>query len=191
MICRHQVSGPDGWPGGLPSLRRREKGQGHDVKSIPITLYINEETHEVLVRNRDTLLEVLRNKLSLTGTKEACGTGECGACTVLIDGAPVLACLTLAIEAQGRKITTIEGLSADGKLTRMQRAFIEHGAVQCGFCTPGMILVATSLLANNPAAGRKEIQKALEGNLCRCTGYNKIIEAIEHVRDGDDGPLGR
>ena len=161
------------------------------VKSIPITLYINEKTHEVLVRNRDTLLEVLRERLSLTGTKEACGTGECGACTVLIDGAPVLACLTLAIEAQGRKITTIEGLSADGKLTRMQRAFIDYGAVQCGFCTPGMILTATSLLANNPTAGREEIQKALEGNLCRCTGYNKIIEAIEHVRDGDDGPLGR
>lgn len=161
------------------------------MKSIPITLNINGEDHEVLVRSRDTLLDVLREKLSLTGTKEACGTGECGACTVLIDGTPVLACLTLAIEAQSRKITTIEGLSADGKLTRMQRAFIEHGAVQCGFCTPGMILMATSLLANNPAAGREEIQKALEGNLCRCTGYNKIIEAIERVRDGDDGPLGR
>lgn len=148
MICRHQVSRPGRVATGRPS--RRRKGQGHDVKSIPITLHINEETHEVLVRNRDTLLEVLREKLSLTGTKEACGTGECGACTVLIDGAPVLACLTLAIEVQGRKITTIEGLSADGKLTRMQRVFIEHGAVQCGFCTPGMILTATSLLANNP-----------------------------------------
>jgi carbon-monoxide dehydrogenase small subunit len=180
----------DGWPPG--ALRGvASQGQGHDVKSIPITLNINGEDHEVLVRNRDTLLEVLREKLSLTGTKEACGTGECGACTVLIDGAPVLACLTLAIEAQGRKVTTIEGLSADGKLTRMQRVFIEHGAVQCGFCTPGMILTATSLLANNPGAGREEIQKALEGNLCRCTGYNKIIEAIERVRDGDNGPMDR
>jgi carbon-monoxide dehydrogenase small subunit len=157
------------------------------VKDIPITLNVNDEDYTVIVDHRDTLLYVLREKLYLTGTKEACGTGECGACTVLMDGIPVLSCLTLAVESQGRKIITIEGLSADGSLNDLQQAFIDHGAIQCGFCTPGMILSATSLLKENSSPSRAEIQKALEGNLCRCTGYNKIIETIESVRDHRNG----
>ena len=148
-----------------------------------IHLTVNGEEHATTVEDRSTLLDVLRDKLFLTGTKEGCGTGECGACTVLVDGKPVLACLMLAINASGKKITTIEGLAVDGKLSPLQQAFVEFGAVQCGFCSPGMILSATALLAENPAPSREEVQKALEGNLCRCTGYNKIVEAIESVRD--------
>jgi carbon-monoxide dehydrogenase small subunit len=152
----------------------------HDRLSI--TLNVNGEERAVMVRPRDTLLSILRNTLGLTGTKEACGTGECGSCTVLIDGMAVLACLTLAVEAEGKNIITIEGLSKNGKLNTLQEAFIAHGAVQCGFCTPGMLLSATALLSANPNPSRQDIQKALEGNICRCTGYNKIIEAIESVR---------
>ncbi len=148
-----------------------------------IHLVVNGEEHAVVVEDRDTLLDVLRDRLFLTGTKEGCGTGECGACTVLVDGKPVLACLMLAINAPGKKITTIEGLAVDGELSPLQQAFVEFNAVQCGFCSPGMILSATALLAGNPAPTREEIQKALEGNLCRCTGYNKIVEAIESVRE--------
>jgi carbon-monoxide dehydrogenase small subunit len=148
-----------------------------------IHLTVNEEEHAIMVEDRNTLLDVLRDKLFLTGTKEGCGTGECGACTVLIDGIPVLACLMLAINAPGKKITTIEGLAVDGKLSPLQQAFVDFGAVQCGFCSPGMILSATALLSKDPSPTREEIQKTLEGNLCRCTGYNKIVEAIENVRD--------
>ena len=148
-----------------------------------IHLLVNGEEHAVMVEDRDMLLDVLRDRLFLTGTKEGCGTGECGACTVLVDGKPVLACLMLAINAPGKKITTIEGLAVDGKLSPLQQAFVEYGAVQCGFCSPGMILSATALLSKNPSPTREEIQKALEGNLCRCTGYNKIVEAVESVRD--------
>lgn len=148
-----------------------------------IHLVVNGEEHAVMVEDRSTLLDALRDKLSLTGTKEGCGTGECGACTVLVDGKPVLACLMLAINASGKKITTIEGLAVNGKLSPLQQSFVELGAVQCGFCSPGMILSATALLYENRSPTREEIQKALEGNLCRCTGYNKIVEAIESVRD--------
>lgn len=150
---------------------------------LPITLNVNGENYDVMVYPRDTLLSVLRDTLGLTGTKEACGTGECGACTVLIDGMAVLACLTLALEAEGKNIVTIEGLSRNGTLNTLQESFIAHGAVQCGFCTPGMLLSTTALLSANPNPSRSDIQKALEGNICRCTGYNKIIEAIESVRD--------
>ncbi len=156
----------------------KEKGSG---QIIPLN--VNGEEHLVAVDDRDTLLDVLRNKLSLTGAKEGCGTGECGSCTVLLDGQPVLACLTLAIGVVGKKITTIEGLAAGGKLNPLQRAFIDHGAVQCGFCSSGMIVSATALLSVNARPSRQDIQSALEGNLCRCTGYNKIIEAIESVKD--------
>jgi aerobic carbon-monoxide dehydrogenase small subunit len=148
-----------------------------------IHLLVNEEEHTLMVEDRETLLDVLRERLFLTGTKEGCGTGECGACTVLLDGEPILACLMLAINASGKKITTIEGLAVEGRLSPLQQAFVEYGAVQCGFCSPGMILSATALLGKNPSATREEIQKALEGNICRCTGYNKIVEAIEKVRD--------
>jgi carbon-monoxide dehydrogenase small subunit len=147
-------------------------------------LVVNGEEHAVMLEDRNTLLDVLRDKLLLTGTKEGCGTGECGACIVLVDGKPVLACLMLAINASGKKITTIEGLAVDGKLSPLQQAFVELGVVQCGFCSPGMILSTTALLYENRSPTREEIQKALEGNLCRCTGYNKIVEAIESVRSG-------
>ena len=157
---------------------RKQEGAGRLLR-----LMVNEEEHSVMVEDRNTLLEVLRDKLSLTGTKEGCGTGECGACTVLVDGKPVLACLMLAIDASGKRITTIEGLAVDGKLSPLQQAFVEFGAVQCGFCSPGMILSATALLSKDPSPTREKIQKTLEGNLCRCTGYNKIVEAIESVRD--------
>lgn len=152
-------------------------------KKLQITLCVNGQGHNVLVFPRDTLLSVLRDTIGLTGTKEACGTGECGSCTVLIDGEAILSCLTLAVEVEGKDITTIEGLSKNGMLSPLQQSFLDHGAVQCGFCTPGMVVSATALLSSNPNPSRADIQKALEGNICRCTGYNKILEAIESIRD--------
>ena len=156
------------------------------MKKQLIELRINGEPHELAVEPQRTLLEVLREDLGLTGTKEACGTGECGACTVLMDGHPILSCLTLAIEAQGKEITTIEGLAKGNDLHPLQKAFIQYGAIQCGFCTSGMILNAKSIMDENPKPSREEILKGLEGNLCRCTGYNKIVEAIMEASRGKD-----
>lgn len=156
------------------------------MKKELIALTVNGEPHELAVEPQRTLLEVLREDLGLTGTKEACGTGECGACTVLIDGKPILSCLTLAIEIQGKEITTIEGLADGGHLHPLQKAFIQYGAIQCGYCTSGMILNAKSILDENPKPSRDEILKGLEGNLCRCTGYNKIVDAIMKVSRGED-----
>lgn len=153
------------------------------VKKRLITLNINNRDYHVVIEDRDTLLYILRDKLMLTGTKDACGVGECGACTVLVDGKAVLSCLMLAIDGQGKKITTIEGLATDGKLTDLQKAFIEYGAIQCGYCTSGILMAATGLFNRNPNPTRDEIKKSIEGNICRCTGYNKIIHAIEAVRD--------
>ena len=143
-----------------------------------IELTVNGEPYELAVEPQTTLLEILRDHIGLTGAKEACGTGECGACTVLLNGRPILSCLTLAVDCQKRPILTIEGLSKGGELTPVQQAFHEYGAIQCGFCTPGMILAVTALLEENPKPTKKEIAKALEGHLCRCTGYNKIMEAV-------------
>lgn len=143
-----------------------------------IELKINGEIYEVLIEPRTTLIKVLREDLGLTGTKHSCDTGDCGACTVLIDGRPVVSCLTLAIEVQGKDILTIEGLEQDGKLHPLQQAFVDYFAVQCGFCTPGMILSAKALLDKNPRPTEEEVREAISGNLCRCTGYVKIIEAI-------------
>ncbi len=143
-----------------------------------IELSVNGETYELAVEPQATLLEVLRNDLGLTGTKEACGTGECGSCTVLIDGRPVLSCLTLALDCTGQDIVTIEGLAEGERMSPVQQAFQDCGAIQCGFCTPGMVLSATALLEENSRPTEEEIRKALEGHLCRCTGYNKIIEAV-------------
>ncbi len=145
---------------------------------ILVELSVNGERFEIATNPHATLLEVLRNQLGLTGAKEACGTGECGSCTVLADGRPILACLALAADYQDCEITTIEGLQAGSTLTPVQESFLEKGAVQCGFCTPGMVLSATALLKKNPAPTLDQIRKALEGNLCRCTGYNKILEAV-------------
>jgi carbon-monoxide dehydrogenase small subunit len=143
-----------------------------------IELSVNGETHEVAVEAQITILEVLRSQLGLTGAKEACGTGECGSCTVLMDGKPILSCLTLALDCPGHEITTIEGVSTADGLSPLQQSFQDCGAIQCGFCTPGMVLTAGSLLEDNPQPTEEEIKKALEGNLCRCTGYNKIVEAV-------------
>ena len=143
-----------------------------------IELSVNGEAYELAVEPQTTLLEVLRDYLGLTGTKEACGTGECGSCTVLIEGKPILSCLALAVDYPNKEIITIEGVSQGEKLTPVQQAFVDCGAVQCGFCTPGMILSASALLKKTPSPSEEEIRKALEGHLCRCTGYNKIVEAV-------------
>ena len=150
-----------------------------------ITLIINGQTEELLVPSNMTLLHVLREQLGLTGTKNGCEAGECGACTILVDGEPVNSCLALAVELDGREITTIEGLSNNGKLTPLQQAFADLNAVQCGYCTPGMLMAATALLRRNPKPTQEDIQKAMVGNLCRCTGYQRIIDAImEASRQG-------
>ncbi len=151
-----------------------------------VTLKVNGEAHSVAVTGGETLLDVLRNKFRLTGTKKGCEEGVCGACTVLIDGEPKASCLVLAMECEGKEITTIEGLSQQGKLHPIQRAFIRHGAVQCGFCTPGMILSAYALIQNQPNPSDEEIKDALSGNLCRCTGYTRIIEAVKHWKEHTD-----
>ncbi|BAF59760.1 MAG: (2Fe-2S)-binding protein [Pelotomaculum sp.] len=145
-----------------------------------IQLEINGRVYDVAVEPRDLLVDVLRKKVGLTGTKKGCGAGDCGACTVLVDGKPVLSCITLAIACKGKKITTIEGLARpDGTLHPIQQAFVDHGAIQCGFCTPGMIMSAKGLLDRNPKPSQFEIKRAIAGNICRCTGYKKIVEAIE------------
>lgn len=148
-----------------------------------LKLRINGEEHEVLTEIHKTLLEVLREDMGLTGTKRGCDLGTCGACTVLIDGKPHLSCITLAIDVQGKEILTIEGLARDGELHPLQKVFAENGAVQCGFCTPGMILTAKAFLDENPNPSEAETKKAISGNLCRCTGYVKIVEAILSARD--------
>jgi carbon-monoxide dehydrogenase small subunit len=149
-----------------------------------ITLKINNQDYELLVADNETLAQVLRGtQVNLTGIKQGCEIGDCGACTVLMDGKPVNSCLVLAVQASGHEITTIEGLARNGKLHPIQEAFIEAGAVQCGFCTPGMILKAKALLDTNTKPTRQEIRKAFVGNLCRCTGYFKIINAVEKASE--------
>jgi len=143
-----------------------------------IELKVNGESYDVAVEPRRTLLEVLREQLGLTGTKEGCDAGDCGTCTVLLDGKPVPSCLVLAIDAQGKDIVTIEGLASGSELHPIQKAFVDYGAIQCGFCSPGVILTAKALLDSNPNPSEAEVRKAISGNLCRCTGYVKIIEAI-------------
>lgn len=146
-----------------------------------LTLTVNGRQETVLVDPNDTLLEVLRDQLDLTGSKESCGEGVCGSCTVHLDGKPVRACLTLALEAEGSEIKTVEGLAGEDRLSDLQQSFVDHGAVQCGFCTPGMLMSADALLSQNPAPEKDEIKKALAGNICRCTGYTKIIQAVAHA----------
>jgi carbon-monoxide dehydrogenase small subunit len=148
------------------------------VSKVALALRINGEHHEVLTEAHRTLLEVLRLDLGLSGTKENCLEAECGVCTVLLDGRAVNACILLAAQCQGREIVTIEGLAGPGGLHPLQRAFIEHGAVQCGYCIPGMILAAKAYLDQNPEPTEAEVREALAGNLCRCTGYQKIVDAV-------------
>ena len=149
------------------------------VQREVLGLRVNGQAHEVLVPVHRTLLEVLREDLGLTGTKHGCELGECGTCTVLVDGDPQLSCLLLPIQLEGREVTTIEGLADGARLDPLQEAFAELGAAQCGYCTPGMLLSAKALLKRSPHPARDEIREALAGNLCRCTGYAKIVEAVE------------
>ena len=143
-----------------------------------IELNVNGQVYDVLIKNKWTLADVLRDELGLTGTKKGCDEGECGACTVLLDGKPVRSCLLLAVDVGGRKITTIEGIGSNGELDPVQEAFIEQGAIQCGFCTPGMILSAKALLDSVPHPDEDQVKTAINGNLCRCTGYVRIIKAV-------------
>jgi carbon-monoxide dehydrogenase small subunit len=154
---------------------------------IDVVVTVNGERHQVEVEPQTTLVEFLRGMLHLTGTKEGCGTGDCGACMVLVDGDPVNSCLMLVADVRGRQVTTIEGLAKDGALHPLQQSFIEHGAVQCGFCSPAMILSAKALLDRNPGAGEDDIRQALSGVLCRCGSYKKIVESVRAVSGGEKG----
>ena len=150
----------------------------------PVALQVNGDNHELYIEPHKTLAEVLREDLRLTGTKAVCGQGACGACTVLLNDRPVLACLTLAIACQNKTVSTIEGLKQGQVLHPLQDAFIEHGAIQCGMCTPAMILTGKALLDQNPNPSKSEVREAISGNLCRCTGYAKIVDAIVGDADG-------
>ncbi len=150
-----------------------------------ITLTVNGDLEQVDVPSNMTLLRMLRDKLALTGTKNGCSAGECGACTVLMNGEPVNSCLVLAVECDGAEIITVEGLAQDGRLDPLQEAIIETGGVQCGFCTPGVLITSRALLDRNPNPSEQEIRAALVGNLCRCTGYIRIIEAVKKAASGN------
>jgi carbon-monoxide dehydrogenase small subunit len=157
-----------------------------EQQTVPLTMTVNGSSVTVQIHSDELLVDVLRDRLGLIGTKIGCNEGECGACTVIMDGQAVLSCLIPALRAQGRQITTVEGLSDGDTLHPLQQAFVEHGAVQCGYCTPGFIMSAKALLDRNAHPTRDEIKEAIAGNLCRCTGYVKILEAIESVA-GQDG----
>lgn len=152
-----------------------------------INLTVNNRPYRLNVPPHRTLLEIIREDLGLTGTKEGCGLGECGACTVLMDGQAINSCLVLAAEADGKEITTVEGLADGDRLHPIQQAFVDHGGLQCGFCTPGMILSAKALLDKNPTPTEEEIKQGIAGNLCRCTGYTKIIESIRAAAENMGG----
>ena len=149
------------------------------MAKVHVESSINGQAQEYLCEPNQTLLDVLRDELGLTGTKEGCGTGDCGACSVTLDGSLVCACLVLGVEAEGREVTTVEGLSQDGELHVLQQKFIDHAALQCGICTPGFLVAAKTLLDRNPNPDETEIRYALAGNLCRCTGYDKIVRAVQ------------
>lgn len=154
--------------------------------SKKIRLVVNDANYELEVKSNDTLLHVLREQLGLKGTKEGCGSGDCGACSVIIDGKVVNSCLYLALEADGKTVLTVEGLSRNNELHPLQQAFIEEGAIQCGFCTPGMLMSAKALLDENEAPSEDDIRQGLAGNLCRCTGYNRIVNAVSKAANVTD-----
>lgn len=154
------------------------------MEKILLHLTVNHEYYELYIKPKRLLVEVLRDKLGLTGTKRGCNTGACCACTVLINGAPVKSCSVLAMQADGANITTVEGLAKGAKLSPLQRSFLDHGAYQCGFCTAGMLMSATALLSKNPKPSKEEIKESIHGNICRCTGYNSIIRAVTAVAEG-------
>ena len=153
---------------------------------MKIDFIVNDKTYSIDVEPDMRLIDVLRYKLGLTGVKEGCGEGECGACTIIMDGQAVNSCLVMAVQARGKRIITIEGLEKNGELDPLQKAFIENGAVQCGYCTPGMIMSAKALLLKNPNPTEEEIREAIAGNICRCTGYNNIVKAIKSVSNNND-----
>jgi aerobic carbon-monoxide dehydrogenase small subunit len=155
------------------------------MKKMTINFTVNGQEYDLVIPVNRTLTQVLRENLRLTGTKQGCAVGDCGSCTVLLNGLPVNSCLVLAVEADGQEITTIEGLAQDEQLHPIQQAFVEHGGIQCGFCTPGMILSSKALLDKNPTPTEREIREAISGNLCRCTGYQKIVESIKSVGKKD------
>jgi len=155
------------------------------ARSLTISAAVNGEIHEREVEARRLLVHFLRDDLDLTGTHVGCDTGNCGACTILLDGKAVKSCMLLAVQADGTQITTVEGLAPDGELTPLQRAFSQHHALQCGYCTPGMLLSATDLLEHNPSPDENQIRKALQGNICRCTGYVNIVRAVQAVAAGE------
>ena len=154
------------------------------MAKIPVSFTVNGEPQEILVQPWHTLLDALRDELRLTGTKEGCGNGNCGACTVLLNGRAIDSCCMLAAEAQGQEVLTVEGLARNGVLDPLQEAFIAHDALQCGFCTPGLLMSARAFLDQNPHPNEQEIRLAIAGNLCRCTGYDKIVRAIQAVAEG-------
>ncbi len=157
------------------------------IANSTITVIVNGATERLTVPSNMTLLQMLREKLALTGTKNGCEAGECGACTVLVDGEPVNSCMMLAVEADSHEVLTVEGLAPEGRLSPLQQAFVEHNAVQCGFCTPGMLMSAYALLQGNPEPTGAEIREALVGNLCRCTGYVRIIQAVRTAASSPQG----
>ncbi len=156
------------------------------MMSIEITLNVNDREHRLSVRPTEMLLDVLRDRLGLIGTNKVCAQGICGACTVLIDGQSATSCLSLAVQLDGARITTVEGLERNGKLDPLQEAFMRHGAVQCGYCTPGFLMAAKAYLAEHPKPSREDIVDALRGNICRCTGYKKIIDAVADAAGAAD-----
>jgi len=161
-------------------MRKSRKNEADDkLGKILLRLRVNEEMHEVATEVNKTLLEVLREDMGLTGTKHGCELGECGTCAVLVNGEPVLSCLMLGIEAVNTEVTTVEGMTRNGKPHPLQKSFADLGAAQCGYCIPGILLTAKALLDENPNPSRDEIRQALSGNLCRCTGYTKILQAVE------------
>lgn len=154
------------------------------MEKTRLHITVNDETYELYVKPKKLLVEVLRDELGLTGTKRGCNTGACGACTVLLNGVTVKSCSVLAVQAEGAEVTTIEHLADGAKLSPLQRSFLDHGASQCGFCIPGMLMSATALLNEKPKPAREDIKEGIHGNICRCTGYNSIIRAIEAVAGG-------
>ncbi|MBW1999018.1 MAG: (2Fe-2S)-binding protein [Deltaproteobacteria bacterium] len=157
------------------------------MKTYELEIFVNGERLETRVTPKETLLQVLRERLGITDVKNGCAKGDCGACTVLLEGIPVNSCLTLALQVKGKEVTTVRGLGNENDPHPLQRSFVEKGAIQCGFCTPGQILSAKALLEKNSNPTRREIREAISGNLCRCTGYNKIVEAIEAVSAASQG----
>lgn len=155
------------------------------MKTYPIELTVNGKKYSLEVEGRERLLEVVRNRLSITGPKEGCSTGDCGACTMIVNGKPVTSCLVLAVTVNGAEVTTVEGIGNAAKLDPVQKAFVEHGGIQCGICTPGFVVMTKAFLEENPHPTEEEIRFGLSGNLCRCTGYDKIVESVMAVAEGD------